>query len=92
MAFVEDMTVFLDTSDFAVAATVGGVAVPGIFDAAYAAALGYAAGTSPQLLVASASVPSVAVGDAVVTGGASYTVAAIEPDGTGMTLLRLQEV
>ena len=91
MPFTEDMTAFFSTAEFATAATVGGVAVNGIFDNAYAMAMGFVAGTSPALLVASASVPSAAVGDAVTLGAVSYTVAGVEPDGTGVTLLRLQE-
>lgn len=89
--FTEDLAAFFNTSDFASGATVGGVAVNGIFDNEYATALGFTAGSSPVLLVASASVPSVAVGNAVVVGAVSYTVAAVEPDGAGVTLLRLQE-
>jgi hypothetical protein len=91
MAFAEDFATLFNTSDFATAATVGGVAVNGIFDNDYAVAMGFAAGTSPVLLVASASVLSASVGTAVTLGAVSYTVAAVEPDGTGVTLLRLQE-
>ena len=76
--------------DFGVAATVKGTAVTGIFDAAYTEEFGMA-GTGPVLRIASADVPTVAQGDAVAVGSANYTVAAVEPDGTGVTLLRLQE-
>jgi len=71
-------------------ATVKGTAVTGIFDAAYTEEFGMA-GTGPVLRIASADVPTVAQGDAVAVGSANYTVAAVEPDGTGVTLLRLQE-
>jgi hypothetical protein len=77
-------------SDFGVPATVGGVAVTAIFDNNYAEALGYTAGAKPMLLLATAGVPDVAAGDAVVVGSVSYTVAGIEPDGTGLTVLRLE--
>lgn len=71
-------------------ATVKGTAVTGIFDASYTEEFGMA-GTGPVLRIASADVPTVAQGDAVAVGSANYTVAAVEPDGTGVTLLRLQE-
>ena len=77
--------------DFGVAATVGGVALTGHFENGYADALGIA-GSAPSLLIVAADAPSVALGNAVVVGGASYTVAAVEPDGVGITRLRLAEV
>jgi hypothetical protein len=73
-----------------VSATVKGTAVTGIFDAGYTEEFGMA-GTGPVLRIASADVPTVAQGDAVAVGSTNYTVAAVEPDGTGVTLLRLQE-
>lgn len=76
--------------DFGTDAMVGGVAVRGIFDAAYADPLGVAAST-PALLCASADVSTVAQGAAVEVNGISYTVAAVKPDSTGMTLLQLTE-
>jgi hypothetical protein len=88
MAFTEDLAPFF--ADFGIAATVGGVACMGIFDAAYADALGMN-GTRPALQVATAAVPSVAEGAAVTIGAASYTVESVQPDGTGMTLLILHE-
>lgn len=77
-------------TDFGVDATVGGVSVRGIFDDAYADPLGIG-GSSPVLLLAATAAPLAAQGDAVVVGSASYTIGAVEPDGTGMTRLRLVE-
>lgn len=74
-----------------VEATVGGVSVDGIFDNGYGSALDVA-GSTPSLLLPSSSAASATRGTAVVVGGVSYTVSSVEPDGTGMTLLRLQEV
>ena len=87
MAFVEDLSPYF--SDFGIAATVGGVAVVGIFDNAYATALGFTAGTSPVLIVKAADVPTVAQDAAVVISTISYTVTDVEPDGTGLVVLRL---
>lgn len=88
MDWAADLPQMLD--DFGTAATVGGVEVIGIFDAAYQDALGIA-GNTPVLQCASADIPDVAQGAAVSIGARRYTVVAIEPDGTGLTLLRLQE-
>lgn len=87
MAFVENFDAFF--TDFGISATVGGVSCVGIFDKAYALALGFAAGTSPVLIVQAADVPAVAQDAAVVIGAASYTVTDVEPDGTGLVLLKL---
>lgn len=84
---------FSDTaffSDFAIDLTVNGVPARGIFDNAYAEAFsGMVGGTSPALILQS----SVAVqrGHVVVVDGTGYTVTSVEPDGTGITLLRLAE-
>lgn len=88
--FTEDVSAYFNTDEFAVDATVGGVALRGIFDSAYAEALSME-GSGPVLRFATADKSNAAQGDAVVIGAASYTVAAVEPDGTGITLLRLQE-
>lgn len=93
MAMTEDLSVFFDATEFADAVTVGGVAVQGIFDAAYAAASVGAygmAGSAPALTLATASVPADPVGLAAVVGGVSYLVAAHEPDGTGISRLLLE--
>lgn len=72
-------------------ATVGGSAVSGIFDDAYLDPLGMS-GSQPALLCADADVSTAVHGTAVVVNSVSYTVASIQPDGTGMTRLLLQEV
>lgn len=71
-------------------ATVGGVAMNGIFDDAYIDPLGIA-GSQPSLLCKSADVSGAAQGAAVVVNAVSYTVGSIQPDGTGITRLLLQE-
>lgn len=87
MAFTEDLDAFF--ADFGVSATVGGVACVGLFDNAFASVLGFAAGTSPVLIVQAADVPAVAQDQAVVVAGGNYTVTDVEPDGTGLVLLKL---
>ena len=63
----------------------------GVFDSAYATSFGLTAGTSPALTVKAADVPAVAQDVTVVIGAASYTVTDVEPDGTGLILLRLDK-
>lgn len=94
MAFAEDLSVFFSATEFAAtAATLNGVAVKGIFDAAYDAAGAGAYGmasTQPTLTLATASVPVNPVGLAVVVNAVNYLVAAHEPDGTGVSRLLLE--
>lgn len=71
-------------------ATVSGNSVLGIFDEAYTDPMGIA-GSSPALTVKSADIPALAFGAAVVVNSINYTVASIQPDGTGITRLILQE-
>lgn len=85
----EDFTPYF--ADFGVDATVAAVAVRGIFDNDFLTTLGITAGSGPVLLLPTASVGSAVQGSAVVVAAISYTITALEPDGTGMTLLRLQE-
>lgn len=74
--------------DLAELVTIAGRPVRAIFDAAYADVLGVA-GSAPVLTCASADVASVARGAAVRVRGAAFTVANIQPDGTGVTVLVL---
>jgi hypothetical protein len=76
-------------SDFAVPATVAGTATKGIFDKAYQESFGIVAGDNPVLVVETSQVTAVD-GDAVVVNATNYTIASIEPDGTGITILQLE--
>lgn len=87
MAFTEDLAPFF--ADFGIAATVGGVSVVGIFDAAYADPLGIVS-SQPILTVVAADVAHAAQGAAVSINATSYTIAAIEPDGSGLSRLALR--
>lgn len=92
MAFAEDLSVFFAEADFAVAATLNGVAVSGIFDEAYHEPLGsIMEGRSPQFVCAAAAAPSAAHGQTLAIGARTFKVCGVEPDGTGVVLLRLQE-
>ena len=82
-------------TDFGQTATVGGVEALVIFDAAYEAAnVGQMvmASTQPAFTIATAKVPANAVGSTVVIGSKTFTIAAHEPDGTGISVCWLEAV
>lgn len=87
MAFVEDFSAYF--ADFGVAATVGGVAVTGVFDKMAAEAFGVVSGNDPQLVVTDTVTAS--QGTAVSIGGTSYAVAEVIDDGTGLRVLKLEK-
>lgn len=92
MAFAEDLDVFFSPADFAVAATLQGVAVNGIFDEDYVEPLGnLVEGRAPVFTCAAAAAPAAAQGQTLVIGARTFKVRGVEPDGTGLVLLRLEE-
>ena len=92
MAFTEDLTVFFSTAEFAVDATLDGVAVVGIFDNGYELEDmgGGVSASGPSFTLPSSSVPSPVIGLPLVIGAATYKVVEPTPDGTGVTKLRLR--
>jgi hypothetical protein len=102
MAFDEDLSVFFDTDELAVDATLDGVAVRVVFDRAYQFGdVGGAgmASTQPVATIASSALPSSVEGKALVVSGSqpgfplslSFTVVTHEPDGTGVSQLFLEK-
>ena len=77
-------------ADFGVDATLNGANVRGIFDNAYGESFsGLISGAIPVFrLLSSVAVTS---GQTLVIATTTYTVVGVEPDGTGLTLLRLQK-
>jgi hypothetical protein len=94
MAFTEDLTVFLDDDDFAVAATYdGATSVTGIFDNDYGAVLGgnaAIAGAVPAFICRAADVAADPRGKALTVSSTAYTVRDFQADGTGMMTLILE--
>lgn len=96
-----DRNVFVATDDFGVigtyvAANGGSSDVVGVFDRPHMAAFAGTISTSdwrPTFLVISSDLPGGAAGgdagDTITLDGVTYAVAALEPDGTGMTLVIL---
>jgi hypothetical protein len=69
----------------------GGQAITVFFDLAYAESLGVSS-SGPAATCLSDDVAAAQVGSVLTVKGADYRVAAIEPDGTGVTVLRLHTV
>lgn len=93
MAFTEDFTAFFNEADFAVAASLDGVAVKAIFDNNYE--LGSVgpfgmSGTQPMLTLSTADVPANPIGKSAVVNGVAYAIAVHQPDGTGVSQLLLE--
>lgn len=75
--------------DFGVTATLAGASVTGIFDNGTAHAFnGLILGGNPTFTLATSA--GHARGQSLVVSGVTYTVAAVEADGTGMTTLQLE--
>lgn len=87
---IEDLSAFFSASEFASTATLGGVAVTGIFDNGYAQDEFGGSGSHPIFTLPTTAAPSNSVGAALVVGSTTYTVAEMMPDGTGVTVLRLR--
>lgn len=77
-------------SDFAIDLTVNGVSVRGIFDNAYGSAFGgMIDGSGPMVRLPSSVLA--ARGNPVVIASTQYVITSVEPDGTGLTVLRLEQ-
>lgn len=92
MAFVDDMSVFFSTAEFADDAMLDGVLVRGIFDRTYVEAGGGMgmSSTAPAFTLPTVDVPANPVGKLLVIGDVTYSVAENEPDGTGISVLILE--
>lgn len=78
-------------TDFAVPATVRGRTVPVIFDEQYIDAGGVES-SQPAATCESASVADVEQDDELQVDGRAFRVVGVQPDGTGVTVLRLQRL
>ena len=95
-----ELAVFFEADDFAVAATYtpdGGspVTISGIFDNEFfeadAGGMVSVAIQQPRFQCSTSSVSGAEEGDALVVNGVSYTIRVVQPDGTGVTMLVLEE-
>lgn len=93
MAFTEDFAVFF--ADFGVTATLAGGDVTVIFDQAYIASMGgQIDSTEPTCLLLSSDVTThnITHGTPITINGVAYAVRGLQPDGTGLTALLLEDV
>lgn len=82
-------TEFFSLTDFAVPATVRGRQINVIFDEQYVDALGVES-SQPAATCESALVDDVEQDDTMTVGGREFRIIGVQPDGTGVTVLRLQ--
>lgn len=93
MMFTEDFSAFFRESEMASSVTVDGVSRTAIFDNGYSlSSVGVSgmASTQPSITLPTAYVPASAIGKTVVANSTSYTIAAHDPDGTGISQLFLE--
>lgn len=93
MPFTEDMSLYFQTGDFGTAAVYSGTGatINGILDAEYDEAMGRVQASSPVFACATSSVASATHGQTLTVGATVYKIVGVEPDGTGMTVLRLEK-
>lgn len=91
MSFQETLSGFF--ADFAVQARYNDLeSIAVIFEKAYLEPMGNSVeGAAPVAWVESALIPAVKQGDTLAVEGEVYVVRGVEPDGVGITLLRLEE-
>lgn len=91
--FNEDLTAFFSDTEFSVPATLaGGAVVQVIFDKAHASLFdGEAEGVAPRATGRTADLGALAYNAAITVQGTAYVVVANQPDGTGITTLKLRE-
>ena len=77
-------------ADFGIDVVIGAEALRGILDRPYHEVMGLVQGDRPTLVLPSADLPAIEVGDALTADGEGFTVQRIEPDGTGLTRLQLE--
>lgn len=88
MPFVEDFTAYL--ADFGQAATLDGVAVLVIFDNAYREMFDGVGTRSPMAGLPTSDAAAATQASVLVSGGKTYRVTSVQPDGTGWSTLMLE--
>jgi hypothetical protein len=93
MPFTEDLSVFFRTEDFGTAAVYSGsgATINGIFDTEYEEPMGRVQAYKPIFVCRTSDVPTASHGQTLVIGAVTYKIRGVEPDGTGITMLRLEK-
>jgi hypothetical protein len=88
--FAENLDTFL--ADFGEEVFIGATAVRAIFEPAYQSVLGdVAASVQPVLTIKESDIGTWTYGMTCTVRGTPYRITALEPDGTGMALARLEQ-
>ena len=88
--FAEDLSLFFNSSDFAVAAVFRGTTiVKGILGSAYVEVNGVES-SKPAFTCAFSDVEDVMHSDSLVIESIEYKIVAVKPDGTGIAVLVLE--
>lgn len=91
----DELAVFFSIDDFGVAASYNGGTVNGIFDNEFfeadAGGMVAVAIQQPRFLCRTSDVSGAAEGDAITINSIGYTIRVVQPDGTGLTTLVLEE-
>lgn len=86
-----DLDTFFETADFAETALFGATPIAGIFDNVYSSALDVA-GSAPTFTCKSSDASGLNPGTSTLTiRSSSWLVVGVEADGTGVSVVRLQE-
>lgn len=91
MPFAEDLTTFFQATEHAVVAELDGLPVVGIFNQPHAEAYNGIATSRPEFTLPSAAAERVTLNSELRIGDLRFQVRSVEPDGTGVTRLTLQE-
>ena len=89
MAFAENLSAFF--LDFAEDITLAGTEGVGIFDNAYISQLDTIASASPAVTIRQADFGTNLVGADALVRGVDYVIVGVEPDGTGIAVVRLEK-
>jgi len=90
MAFTENLGAFF--LDFAEDITLAGTEGVGIFDASYISQLDAIASVSPAVTIRQSDFSTNLVGGDALVRGVDYIIVGVEPDGTGIAVVRLEKV
>jgi len=90
MPMTENFDIFLNTSEFATAATFGGGTVNVIFDNAYIDSNGIEA-VQPNITGKESDFSAASQGSTIVISGTTYVMKELQPDGFGLIHILLHE-
>ena len=89
MAFLENLAPYF--LDFAEDITLAGTEGVGIFDNAYVSPLDVVASVSPAVTIRQADFGTNLIGADALVRGVDYVIVGVEPDGTGIAVVRLEK-